>query len=130
MSIAEAFAHIPARLHVETDSKLVATGETMPVDFPERGSLADHRFDDGFTGLTGRVFYVEARGKRIEVEFGPKYTVAIVYAPPGQDFICFEPMSAITNGINLAHEGKYAGLQTVAAGGRWSESFWVRTKGF
>jgi aldose 1-epimerase len=128
--IAEAFAHIPARLHVETDSKLVATGETTPVDFPERGSLADHHFDDGFTGLTGKVFYVEGRGKRIEVEFGPKYTVAIVYAPPGQDFICFEPMSAITNGVNLAHEGKYAGLQSVAPGGRWSESFRVRTIGF
>ena len=128
--LAQAFAHIPARLHVETDKQLVATGETTPVDFPERGSLADHHFDDGFTGLTDRVFYVEGDGKRIEVEFGPKYTVAIIYAPPGHDYICFEPMTAITNGVNLAHGGKYDGLQTVAPGARWSESFRVRTKGF
>jgi aldose 1-epimerase len=76
------------------------------------------------------VFYVEAGNKRIEVSFGPKYTVAIVYAPPGHDYICFEPMTAITNGINLAHEGKYPELQTVAPGSRWSESFRILPVGF
>jgi aldose 1-epimerase len=128
--IAESFARIPVALHVETDSRLVATGETRPVDFADRFSLRDRHFDDGFTGLTGRVFSVEGGGKKIEVEFGPKYTVAIIYAPEGHDYICFEPMSAITNGINLAHEGKYKALQTVAAGGQWRESFWVRPAGF
>jgi aldose 1-epimerase len=39
-------------------------------------------------------------------------------------------MAAVTNGINLAHEGKYPELQTVAAGGQWQESFWVRPTGF
>jgi len=138
--IAEAFAHIPALLHVETDSRLVATGEMRPVVFGDGGvgdrvSLRGRRFDDGFTGLVrdpgGRaVFYVEGRGKKIQVAFGPKYTVAIVYAPAGHDYICFEPMSAITNGINLAHEGKYGELQVVAPGGEWRESFWVRPTGF
>ena len=28
-----------------------------------------------------------------------------------------------------AHEGKYPGLQTVPAGGKWTESFWVRASG-
>jgi aldose 1-epimerase len=52
-------------------------------------------------------------------------------APAGQtrDFICFEPMTAITSGVNLAHEGKYLGMQSVPAGGRWTESFWVRASG-
>jgi aldose 1-epimerase len=72
------------------------------------------------------VFYVEGAGKRIEVIFGPKYRVAIVYVPAGENFICFEPMSALTNGINLAHEGKYPDLQTVAPGKQWTESFWIR----
>jgi aldose 1-epimerase len=133
--IAEAFAHLPVRFHVETDSRLIATGETSPVDFPDRVSLRDHHFDDGFTGLvrdaTGQaIFTVEGHGKRIDVAFGPKYQVAIVYAPAGHDYICFEPMSAITNGINLAHEGKYPELQTIPAGGQWRESFWVRPTGF
>ena len=73
---------------------------------------------------------VEAGAKKIEVAFGPKYRVAIVYAPPGHDYICFEPMSAVTNGINLAHEGKYKELQVVNPGGEWQESFWVRPAGF
>ncbi len=129
--IAEAVAHLPVRLHIETDSRLIATGETTPVAFEDRISLSGRHFDDGFTGLERNaagqaIFYVEGRGKRIEVAFGPKYQVAIVYAPPGQNYICFEPMSAVTNGVNLAHDGKYPELQTVAPGGQWQESFQVR----
>jgi aldose 1-epimerase len=70
----------------------------------------------------------------VETLFGPKYTVATIYLPPiapGQDreFICFEPLAAIISGVNLAHEGKYSGLQTVPAGGMWTESFWIRASG-
>jgi aldose 1-epimerase len=39
-------------------------------------------------------------------------------------------MTTITNGVNLAHEDRYAELQTVAPGGRWNESFWIRAGGF
>ena len=133
--IEEAVARIPVRRHVETDSRLVATGETTPVTLADRVSLKDHRFDDGFTDLIadpdGRaVFSVEGRGKKIEVAFGPRYQVAIVYAPPGENYICFEPMSAVTNGINLASEEKYPELQTIPAGGEWRESFRIRPVGF
>src|SRR5579863_6438151 len=110
--IEETVAHIPVRRHVETDARLVATGETTPVDFTNPNSLKDHHFDDGFTDLIkGAVFSAEGRGKKIEVTFGPRYQVAIVYAPPGQNYICFEPMSAVTNGINLAAAGKYPEIQ-------------------
>lgn len=124
--IVEATAHIPARLHVETDSRLLPTGEMKPVAFSGPVSLRNRRFDDGFTDLSREPFFVEGGGKRIEVTFGPKYPVAIVFAPPGNDYICFEPMTAITNGINLAHEGKYGPVQTAPPGGTWRESFWVR----
>jgi aldose 1-epimerase len=133
--IEDSVAHIPVRRHVETDNRLVATGEITPVEFTESVSLKDHHFDDGFTDLARgpdglAVFWVEGGAKRIEVAFGPRYPVVIVYAPPGQNYICFEPMSAITNGINLAHEGKYPELQTVPAGGQWQESFRIRPVGF
>jgi len=131
---ADAAAHIAARQHVEVDRQLVATGELKPAALGESVSLKDHTFDDGFTDLVrdaqGRaVFWVEGGGKRIEEIYGPKYRVAVVYAPPNQNYICFEPMSAITNGVNLAHEGKYADLQVVAPGEKWHESFWIRTRG-
>jgi galactose mutarotase-like enzyme len=52
--------------------------------------------------------------------------------PPGQSqgFICIEPMTGVTNAINLHHAGKYPGLQMIPAGGKWTESFWIRPKGF
>jgi aldose 1-epimerase len=34
-------------------------------------------------------------------------------------------MSAVTNAFNLAHDGKYGELQSVAPGGTWRESFWL-----
>ncbi len=42
--------------------------------------------------MVARCFWVEGGGRRITVTYGPKYTVAIVYAPAGKDFICFEPI--------------------------------------
>ncbi len=131
----EASVHIPAREHVETDARLVATGELRPAHLTDWISLKDHTFDDGYTDLSrgrdGRaIFSIQAATKRIEVLYGPRYQVAVIFAPPNQPFICFEPMAAITNGANLAHEGKYDELQTVAPGGTWHESFWVRWSGF
>jgi len=131
----EANVHIPARKHVETDARLVATGELRPANLSDWISLRDRTFDDGYTDLVresdGRaVFSVEAGAKKIEVLYGPRYQVAVVFAPPNQPFVCFEPMTAITNGANLAHEGKYKELQIVAPGGTWQESFWVRSSGF
>lgn len=127
--------HIPARKHVETDPRLVATGELTENALPSEISLRDHTFDDGFTDLVRdgndqAVFSLSAGLKRIEVVYGPKYQVAVVFAPPGQNFVCFEPMAAITDGINLAHAGKYSALQTVAPGATWSESFFIRSGGF
>jgi len=68
----------------------------------------------------------------VDTLFGPKYTVATIYLPPSgqdQEFICFEPLAAIINGLNIAHEDKYSGLQTAPAGGIWTESFWIRASG-
>ena len=68
---------------------------------------------------------MEGGPERLTVSYGPKYTVAVVYAPRDKEFICFEPMAAITNAFNLAHAGLYQELQSVPAGGSWKESFWL-----
>ena len=70
------------------------------------------------------------RSQKISVIYGPKYTVAVIYAPPGRNFICFEPMSAITNGFNLAQAGVYKELQSVPPRGTWQESYWIKPAGF
>lgn len=132
-------ANIPARKIVIADNRLVATGEFKEYDYARPLPLKDHPLDTGFTDLErdseGRAhFSIEAGGMKVETLFGPKYPVAVIYAPPARDgmpreFICFEPMAGITNAINLHHEGKYPGLQTVAPGAKWTESFWVRAEG-
>ncbi|MFL6448933.1 MAG: aldose 1-epimerase [Bryobacteraceae bacterium] len=131
----EAFIHIPARKHIETDKALLATGTTTPNTLPAQISLKDHTLDDGFTDLvrdsTGyAIFTLEAGAKKIHVVYGPQYQVGLVFAPPRKEFVCFEPMTAITNALNLAHDGKYGDLKSVAPNAAWRESFWVRYEGF
>lgn len=131
----QAFIRIPARKHIETDKALLATGATSANQLPAQISLRDHTFDDGFTDLVrdqdGKAtFSLEAGPKKIQVVYGPQYRVGLVYAPPRKEFVCFEPMTAITDALNLAHEGKYNDLQSVAPNGTWTESFWIRYEGF
>jgi aldose 1-epimerase len=122
--------HLAARDHFVLSDLLVPTGERRPIEFPSPLSLKGAVLDDVFGGLIrdadGRArFHVEGGDRRITVTYGPKYTIAVVYAPAGKDFICFEPMSALTNAFNLAHSGTYTELQSVAPGEVWRESFWV-----
>jgi aldose 1-epimerase len=130
---------IPARQRVITDARLIPTGQYKPMDLADPFLLENRTLDDGFIDLDrdpdGRArFYIASSGKTIEVLFGAKWQAAVVWEPNDgkgqpQPFLCFEPMAGITNAINLFHEGKYPELQMVPAGGKWSESFWVRTSG-
>jgi len=128
--------HLAAREHLVLNNLLIPTGETKPVEFADPHPLKNSQLDDVFSGLVreadGRArFWVEGgKRERVTVTYGPKYTVAVVYAPPGQEFICFEPMSAITNAFNLAHAGVYKDLQSIPGGGQWKESFWITPSGF
>ena len=127
--------HLAAKEHVLLSNLLVPTGERKPVALPDPVSLSGTQLDDVFTNLVrgtdGRSeFWVEGKQERITVIYGPKYSVAVVYAPPGKGFICFEPMAALTNAMNLAHAGGYQELQSIAPGGKWWESFWIKVSGF
>jgi aldose 1-epimerase len=129
----------PARVHVIGDEHNVPTGEMRSLDVPNPLPLRGQKLDDGFTDFErdseGRAhFSIESGGKVVETLFGPKYPVVTIWLPVDRDgkpreFICFEPLTAIISGVNLAHEGKYPALQMVPAGGKWTESFWVRAKG-
>ena len=121
---------LAARDHLALNAQLIPTGERKPVEFANPHSLSVGPLDDVFGNLIRDAdglarFRVEGGSERITVAYGPKYTVAVVYAPKGQDFICFEPMSAITNAFNLAHDGVYRKLQSIAPGAVWKESFWL-----
>jgi aldose 1-epimerase len=127
--------HLAARDHLALSKMFIPTGERNPVEFPDPLPLAGGALDDVFGALVRdgserATFSVEGAREKISVIYGPKYTVAVVYAPAGRQFICFEPMSAITDGFNLAHAGLYKELQSIPPGGAWRESFWIAPSGF
>ena len=127
--------HLAARDHLLLNSLLMPTGERKPVEFPDPYLLKDGQLDDVFGGLVrgpdGRAhFWVEGKKQRITVTYGPKYTVAVAYAPQSREFVCFEPMAAITNAFNLAYSGVYTELQSIPPGGQWKESYWISASGY
>ena len=132
-------AHSSARIHVIPGDHNIPTGEMRPLDVPNPLALKGRTLDDGFTDLErdqdGRAhFWIEAGGKKVETLLGPKYPVVTIWLPNGpggqpREFICFEPLTTIINGVNLAHEGKWSGLQMLPPGEKWTESFWVRASG-
>jgi aldose 1-epimerase len=123
--------HLPVREHYTLSNKLIPTGNTTPTNLPDPTPLAGRHLDDVFGGVNhADEFWVESHGQRISVRFGPNFPIAVVYAPKDRNVVCFEPMTGITNGFNLAHEGKYKGLQSIPARATWRESFWIRPTGF
>jgi aldose 1-epimerase len=127
--------HVAARERLVASDLLIPTGEKQPVEMSDARALRDYKLDDGFSDLIrdpdGRAeFWVRGINQKISVRFGRKYDIAIVYAPAGRDFICFEPMAGLTNAFNLAHEGVYRDLQSIPPGRTWIESFWIIPEGF
>jgi aldose 1-epimerase len=121
--------------------ELIPTGETRPIEqfLPKpqgsslKGLALDHVFGDLIRDSSGKaVMWVRGKSEKIEVAFGPNYRSVVVYSPggAGRDFICFEPMTGITNALNLAHRGVYKELQSIPPGETWQESFWVKPSGF
>jgi aldose 1-epimerase len=144
---------IGARTRWLLDARKVPTGATEPAAallLESPAALRDYNLDDVFSDLErdpqGRAtMTVRGRSQRLDVVLGPRYRSVVVWAPSpsgkgrgGQgdsppaerNFICFEPMAAITNALNMAHRGQYQELQAIAPGATWQESFWVRPSGF
>ena len=88
---------LPVEERLNADERGIPTGETEPADEPS-GPLGERTYDDGYKGVTGP-FVLEGAGRRIELSFERGYDYAQVYAPPGKDLICFEPMTAPTNAL-------------------------------
>ena len=87
--------------HVElpmTRRRAFPSGETEPVD-PYIGPLADRAYDDGYDERDDRPFVVAGGGRRIEVHFESGFPFAQVFAPPANDLISFEPMTAATDAL-------------------------------
>ena len=128
---------VGARTHLKLTPNKLPTGETEPLSAPYAGGvpLRDYDIDDGFADLVrdaqGRAtMSVMGKAQRLDVLFGPNYRAAVVWSLKPHSFICFEPMTGITNAMNMAQKGTYKELQYVAPGGTWQESWSVKAVGF
>jgi aldose 1-epimerase len=142
---------IGAKTHWVLAQNKVPTGETQPIEavFPNPRAIAlkdvdlDHVFGDLVRDESGSaVMTLTGKSQRLDVSVGRNYRAMVVYAPKptagsnqntspaNRNFICFEPMAAITNAMNMAHKGLYKELQSIPPGGVWTETFRVRASGF
>jgi galactose mutarotase-like enzyme len=106
----------PAVRHLKLDGRGLPTGETTPQPAMTE-ALGNKAFDDGYDEVAdGAVFAVSGGGRRIEVHFEQGYPAAQIFAPPGEDVVCFEPMTAPTDalrrgGYRSAHPGDWGVAQ-------------------
>ncbi len=113
---------LPAMERLVLDERMIPTGERQPMTAADRQlDLADTSWDDGFAVLEQPArFAVSALGRGIAVELLEGYPFAQIYAPPGHDFICFEPMTAPTNALRSGD-----GLSVLEPGGEYRAVFRV-----
>jgi galactose mutarotase-like enzyme len=106
----------PPLRHLKLDGQGLPTGETA-LQPAMTEALGDKAFDDGYDEVAdGAVFAVSGGGRRIEVHFEQGYPAAQIFAPPGEDVVCFEPMTAPTDalrrgGYRSAHPGDWGVAQ-------------------
>ena len=82
------------------DERGIPTGEREPVTRTHL-KLADESWDTGFDGLAMPARWcAEGGGTAMTVTFRAGYRFAQVFAPAGQEFICFEPMTAPSDALN------------------------------
>jgi galactose mutarotase-like enzyme len=110
---------LPVRRALALDASMIPTGGSEPFE-PGPRQLGDTTWDDGFADLADPArFRLRGDGPEVALTFLRGYSFAQVFAPPGSDFVCFEPMTAPTNA--LAGDGK--DLTVVVPGDRYEASF-------
>lgn len=110
---------LPVRRRTLHDDQMLPTGASAPAE-PITGAIGQRTWDDGFDRLdTPPRFDVGGAGRTISVEFLGGYPVAQVFAPPGTDYLCIEPMTAPVNALLDAP----ASLPWVSPGERFAATF-------
>ncbi|MDQ3934971.1 MAG: aldose 1-epimerase [Actinomycetota bacterium] len=115
---AEWQVEIPLTRRLVLDDRMVPTGQVEEVE-PFAGPLGERTFDDGYEGATdGTRFTLAGGGRTLSLELVDGYRFAQVYAPEGEEVICFEPMTAPTNALVSGRD-----LELVAPGETRSATF-------
>jgi aldose 1-epimerase len=101
----------PSLRHLLVNDRGIPTGEREQWD-ATTAQLKDVGYDDGFDQVPdGAVFTLLGGDRRIDVTYEKGYPAAQVFAPPAEDLVAIEPMTAPTDALRrgdyrLAVEGK------------------------
>jgi galactose mutarotase-like enzyme len=110
---------IPITEELRLDARMLPTGERTAARVAP-GRLGDRTFDDAYTAPPdGGPFVLDGGGRRIELAFERGYPFAQVFAPPDDDVIAFEPMTAPANALVAAGPE----LTMLAPGERYRAAF-------
>jgi galactose mutarotase-like enzyme len=116
---AEWTVFFPVRRQLLLDSNGIPTGAAKRVE-PIHGAIGERTWDDCFDRLeTPARFELRAGRRTITVEYTDGYTVAQIFAPPGEDYICVEPMTVPPDALN----GPDGAFRSLPAGKRCCATF-------
>ena len=114
---------VPLTHRLALDERMIPTAELEHVA-PFSGPLGECTFDDGFAGADdGTAFTLAGGDRRIELELVSGYRFAQVYAPKGEDAVCFEPMTAPTDSLRNGRD-----LEVVPPGENRAATFAIRVE--
>ena len=110
---------LPARRHLQLDDRQLPTGAAR-AEGAEDDLIGTREFDDLYELADERELALAGGGRRLVLTLHEGYPYAQVFAPPGSDFVCLEPMTAP---VNALVDGGYA---LVAPGARYTARFSIR----
>ncbi len=89
----------PVHHRLALDEREIPTGAIERVA-PLTGPVGDRTWDDAFERVEpDSCFEVTAAGRTVEVHYGDGFSVSQIFAPPGQEYLCVEPMTAPANAL-------------------------------
>lgn len=89
---------LPERRHLALDDRGLPTGESE--DEPaEDLPIGERTFDDHYELGANPLLGLTGGGRRLSLEVGVGYRYGQVFAPPGAEFACLEPMTATVNAL-------------------------------
>ena len=112
---------LPEREHLELDGRGLPTG-LADHEPAEAEAVGERTFDDLYALGPERTLGLEAGGRRLLVDYGDGYRYAQVFAPPGGDFVCLEPMTVSTNALGAGT------CPLVEPGGAFTAAFALRVE--
>lgn len=110
------------RAHIELDERMIPTGRRHPARGVD-GPLGERSFDDGYTVAPPGVLSLSDTRRRVEIELGDGFPFCQIFAPPDQDLIALEPMTAPTDALVSRRD-----LPAAAPGRGFSATFRVNVR--